>query len=44
VICEHHAHKWEVEEIGGKLKYNGYVKIKLRCLVCNCSLEGEVIT
>ena len=44
MICNHLEHVWEVEELSGASKYNGYSVIKLRCSICNAHITGEVIT
>jgi hypothetical protein len=42
--CEHFKHEWEVEEVLGTLKYEGYTQVKLRCKICNAHITGEIIT
>jgi len=42
--CEHLKHEWEIEELLGAIQYGGYTQLKLRCKLCNASIQGEVIT
>ena len=46
MVCKPTSHKWEVEEIIGSMNESttistvADIELKLRCAVCNVSLQG----